>query len=100
MTEFCVVDDHAIRAAMYILARRRYVTHTLSVTVKQEPTQVNPNDIINLDIEIEGGTKNKYFYQVDSVSEGPDGLVSLALTHFPVNDQNQKPDCFSDDPRA
>ena len=89
MTEFCVVDDHAIRAAMYILARRRYVTHTLSVTVKQEPTQVNPNDIINLDIEIEGGTKNKYFYQVDSVSEGPDGLVSLALTHFPVNDQNQ-----------
>ena len=89
ITEFCIDIEHALRAAMYILARRRYVTHTLSVTLRAQTTQLNPGDIIQSDIEITGGTKNKYFYQVDSISEGPDGLVSLALTHFPVNDQNQ-----------
>lgn len=89
ITEFCIDINHAIRAAMYILSRRRYVTHTLSVTLKAQALQLNPGDIVNCDIEIEGGTKNKYYYQVDSISEAPDGLVSLALTHFPVNDQGQ-----------
>ena len=89
ITEFCIDIEHALRAAMYILARRRYVTHTLSVTLRAQAVQLNPGDVVQSDIEIEGGTKNKYFYQVDSISEGPDGLVSLALTHFPVNDQNQ-----------
>ena len=89
ITEFCVDITHAIRAAMYILARRRYVTHSLSVTLKPQTTQFNPGDVLKLDINISGGTVNQYFYQVDSISEGPDGLVSLAMTHFPVNDQNQ-----------
>ena len=89
ITGFCVDINHAIRAAMYILSRRRYVTHTLSVTLRTQTIQLNPGDIIKSNIEIEGGTKNQYYYQVDSISEGPDGLVSLALTHFPVNDQGQ-----------
>ena len=89
LTEFCIDEEHAIRAAMYILARRRYVTHTLNVTIRPQTIQLNPGDVIQADLEISGGTKNKYFYQVDSISEGPDGLVSLSLTHFPVNAQGQ-----------
>ena len=89
LTEFCIDQEHAIRAAMYILARRRYVTHTLNVTIRPQTVQLNPGDIVKANLEIIGGTKNKYFYQVDSISEGPDGLVSLVLTHFPVNDQGQ-----------
>ena len=89
ITEFCVSAEHAIRAAMYILARRRYVTHVLNLTLTTQTVQFNPGDIVKADIEITGGTKNQYFYQVDSISEGVDGTVSLVLTHFPVNDQGQ-----------
>ena len=85
LTDFCVDQEHAIRAAMYILARRRYVTHTLSVTLKPQSVQLNPGDVVQANIQISGGTKNIYYYQVDSISEGPDGLVSLEMTHFPVS---------------
>ena len=42
LTEFCCDVNHAIRAAMYILARRRYVTHTLSVTVNNRAALIEP----------------------------------------------------------
>ena len=89
LTEFCCDVNHAVRAAMYILARRRYVTHTISVTVNNRAALLNPGDIVKLDIGISGGTTNRNFYQVDSISEGPDGLVSLAMTHFPVDSSNR-----------
>ena len=89
MTEFCCDVNHACRAAMYILARRRYVTHTVSVTVNNRAALLNPGDVVRLDLRITGGTQNTNFYQVDSISEGPDGLVSLAMTHFPVDAENR-----------
>ena len=74
---------------MYILARRRYVTHKVSVTVNNRAALLNPGDVVKLDLRITGGTQNTNFYQVDSISEGPDGLVSLAMTHFPVDAENR-----------
>ena len=72
-----------------ILAKRRYVTHTVSLTMTRDGSIVAPGDIVQIKLDLEttdgDGVNDEYFYQVDSVREGQKGLVYLTLTHFPVD---------------
>lgn len=89
MVEFCCKAEHAVYAARYILAKRRYVTHNCSLTLNRAGKQVKPGDIVRIDLggnTTDGeGISDSTFYQVESVSEGQQGLVRLDMTHFPVD---------------
>jgi hypothetical protein len=89
MVEFCCRAEHAVYAARYILAKRRYVTHTCSLTLNRAGKQVKPGDIVRIDLALDTtdgkGIDDSIFYQVESVAEGQQGLVRLELTHFPVD---------------
>jgi len=89
MVEFCCRAEHAVYAARYILAKRRYVTHTCSLTLNRAGKQAKPGDIVRIDLALDTtdgkGIDDSIFYQVESVAEGQQGLVRLELTHFPVD---------------
>ena len=89
LTEFCCKPEHCIYAARYILAKRRYTTHTCSLAISRRGRMIKPGDIIRVDLDLEtsegNGVTDQIMYQVESVMEGQQGTVNLELMHFPVD---------------
>lgn len=89
LTEFCCRAEHAIYAARYILAKRRYTTHTCQVTIGREGRTVNPGDIIQINLDLATnngeGITDQTLYQVEAINEGQEGTIELELVHFPVD---------------
>ena len=88
LTEFCCRAEQAVYAARYILAKRRYTTHTVSFTMARRAAQLKPGDIIKVDLALETtdgqGITDAIFYQIESLSEGQGGSVAIEATHFPT----------------
>jgi hypothetical protein len=85
-------ETHAYKVGAYILARRRYIEHRMTL-------QVLPGDIRNIrsqgDIvrvtlsrqaNIGDSVPLDFLYEVDRVARTPDGEIQLELTHFPVDE--------------
>jgi hypothetical protein len=93
MQEFCTTQDHAVLIGKYILAVRKHATHTVSFQATSAVAKLGPLDLIS----IKWGTETSQgvildhedTYQVDTVTQGPDGTVSIEATHFPVNVDKQ-----------
>ena len=88
LTEFCCRAEQAVYAARYILAKRRYTTHTVSFTMARRAAQLKPGDVIKIDLALDttdgAGITDAIFYQVESLSEGQGGSVAIEATHFPT----------------
>jgi hypothetical protein len=82
LSDFCLQRSHAELAARYVLARRRHVTHSIQFQTADKGRQLLPGDLIRVTMATLG---DDYLYQVDSVEEGPDGIVTVMATHFPVD---------------
>lgn len=93
LSEFCCRGEHAVYAARYILAKRRYTTHRCQMAVNRNGRQINPGEIVQVTLDLdttEGkGVTDQTMYEVESVAEGQSGRVYLDLVHFPVNNQGQ-----------
>jgi len=93
LSDFCTTENHAIRAAKYLLARRKHVTHSVRFSTSLNASNVTPGDIIDVTISrkdsLGGSGSESYFYQVEQVTESQEGVVSIAATHFPTNASNQ-----------
>jgi hypothetical protein len=89
MSEFCVSRDHAVMAARYILAMRRWVTHTVSFDTGPQAAQLAPGVIIAIDLmqtsSAGTGIAERILYQVDSLNEAPDGQITVTAVHFPLD---------------
>ena len=91
MLDFCTSEDHAVKIGMYFLARRRYITHTLSLEVRPGGYNVGlyPGDVVRVTLPraMPDGTVTLHdsLYQLSEISESVTGNVSLNLTHFPVD---------------
>lgn len=88
MEEFCTTADHAIFVGKYIIASRKHVTHTISFQTTRLIGDLVPTDIIRVvwdyDSSFALGQSSSILYQVDSVSEGADGVFRVEATHFPT----------------
>ena len=89
LTEFCCRPEQAVYAARYILAKRRYTTHTVSFTLGRRAAQLKPGDIVRVDLALDttdgDGITDSIFYQLESLQEGQGGTVAIEATHFPVD---------------
>ena len=89
MSEFCVSRDHAVMAARYILAMRRWVTHTVTFATGPQAAQLAPGMVIAVDLTQTTsagiGAAERILYQVDSLQEDPDGQISVTAVHFPLD---------------
>lgn len=89
MTEFCCTAEHAVYAARYILARRRYVTHSIVFQAGRKAALLTPGQIIKLTLTVatsEGdGYEEDTFYQIEQLSETGAGAIEVVANEFPVN---------------
>ena len=90
MTEFCVSSTHAAYAARYILAKKRYVEHTVELSIGRRGNMMRPGDIVQIDLALDttdgAGVTNSTMYEIEQIGEGIGGQVNLTLIHFPVDD--------------
>ena len=89
LSEFCVSRDHAVMAARFVLATRRWVTHTVAFGTGPQAAQLAPGMIIAVDLtqvtSVGRGAVERILYQVDSLQEDPDGQISVSAVHFPLD---------------
>lgn len=88
MEEFCTTENHATLIGRYILASRKLTTHTVSFQTTELIGILAPTDIISVTWDYSSsfaaGESKTIFYQVDTVTEGANGIFSVEATHFPT----------------
>jgi hypothetical protein len=92
MEEFCTTETHATLVGRYILASRKLITHTISFQTTELIGNLIPTDVISVawdySSSVATGENKTIFYQVDTVTEGADGVFRVEATHFPTNASN------------
>ena len=91
LSEWCCSESHAIKYAAFQIARRKYITHTLRISVR--PSTFNSSlalgDIVRVKLRRETniGTvdKHDYLYEVERIQKSTTGVITLDLIHFPVD---------------
>jgi len=95
LSVFAASENHAVKVGAYIVARRRYVTHTLRI--KARPASFNATlsqgDIVQVVMQRVASSaaagEHRYLYEVDRIGKSRSGEVELNLTHFPVDAQGR-----------
>jgi hypothetical protein len=92
---FATSENHAVKVGAYIVARRRYVTHTLRIRVRPASfnATLSEGDIVQVVMQrVASGAapgEHRYLYEVDRIGKSRAGEVSLDMTHFPVDSQGR-----------
>jgi hypothetical protein len=95
LTEWCCHANQAMMSARYLLAQRRYTSHSVEFTMGRRGAQLKPGDVVSVDLAIDttqgSGITDLNHYTVEAVTEGQGGQVQLQLIHFPtaVNDAGE-----------
>lgn len=87
MEEFCTTELHATTVGKYIIASRKHTSHIVSFQTTALVGTLGPTDIISVTWNYAtslGNGVSSNLYQVDSVTEGLDGVFRVEATHFPV----------------
>ena len=91
MTDMVTDINHASIVARYILAKRRYVTHTVSCSIGRHGSFLFPGQIVQIDLDLETtdgeGVTDSKLYEIEEIVEGVNGQVQLELLEFPVDDE-------------
>ena len=95
LSQWCCSESHAVKYGAYQIARRKYITHTLRISVR--PSTFNSTlelgHIVRVRLrrETNAGTVDyhDYLYELERLEKTTSGIVQLDLIHFPV-DSSQK----------
>lgn len=92
LSAFCTSELHAVRVGAYILARRKYVTHTAKFRAAPDSHNalLSPGDVIRVKLNraasgFDAGVLD-YLYQIERITETINGDVTYECTHFPADD--------------
>lgn len=95
MSEFCCTENHAVKAGAYILAKRRYTSHTIRFTARPQAnnTVVVGGSIIRVRLARNATTGSigyhDYLYQVERITKTLAGELSYECVHFPIDSQGR-----------
>ncbi len=95
LSQWCCSESHAVKFGAFMIAKRKYITHTLRISVR--PSTFNSTlalgDIVRVKLrrETNAGTVDyhDYLYEVERIQKATTGVIELDLIHFPV-DSNKK----------
>lgn len=89
MTDCCTSADHAKLFGKYILASRKYSTHSISFQTPLITTNLIPTQIIKVQrqrITSTGDDRTETdWYQVTDIKHTTAGVSTISATHFPVD---------------
>lgn len=95
LSEFCCSENHAVKVGAYILARRRYTSHTIRFTAlpRANNTVVVSGSIIRVRLArnttTAGLAYHDFLYQVERITKTLAGDLSYECTHFPIDSQGR-----------
>jgi hypothetical protein len=95
LSQFCTRENHAVKVAAYIRARRKWVTHTARWVSRAQAfnTLLVPGDIcrVRLERNVAGMPPgaHDFLYQVDRITQTPEGDVQIEATHLPIDEQGR-----------
>jgi hypothetical protein len=95
LSEYCASENHAVKVGTYYAARRKYITHSLRIQVRPGAfnSTLELGDIVRVQLARETDVTDyaihDFFYEVDRISKATSGVVTLDLTHFPIDEQNR-----------
>ncbi len=95
LSEFCCTENHAVKAGAYILAKRRYTSHTIRFTARPQAnnTVVIGGSIIRVRLARNATTGSigfhDYLYQVERITKTLAGELSYECVHFPIDSQGR-----------
>lgn len=95
LSRFCTRENHAVKVAAYIRARRKWVTHTARWVSRAQAfnTLLVPGDIcrVRLERNVAGMTPgvHDFLYQVDRITQTAEGDVQIEATHLPIDEQGR-----------
>ena len=95
LSDFCTSEHHAIKVGAFYVARRKYITHTLRITVKPDAynTTLVLGDIVHVRLRRETDTEtishHDYLYEIERINKTISGAVEFDLVHFPIDDQGR-----------
>ena len=95
LSRFCTSETHAVKVGAYRLARRKYITHTLRLTVR--PSSYNSTltlgDVVRVRLRRETATTaldyHDFLYEVERIEKTASGACVFDLTHLPIDDQGR-----------
>ena len=95
LSQFCTSETHAVKVGAYRLARRKYITHTLRLTVR--PSSYNSTlalgDVVRVRLRRETATTaldyHNFLYEVERIEKTASGACVFDLTHLPIDDQGR-----------
>lgn len=91
LSQFCTRENHAVKVAAYIRARRKYVTHTATVSCRtiDFPQTLKGGDIVRIKLhrasDIAAPDLWDHLYQINQITKTAAGDVSMELVHFPID---------------
>lgn len=95
LSEYCASENHAVKVGTYYAARRKYITHSLRIQVRPGAfnSTLELGDIVRVQLARETDVTDyaihDFYYEVDRISKATSGVVTLDLTHFPIDEQNR-----------
>ena len=94
LSTYCTSENHAVKVGSYIAIRKKTITHTCRISVR--PSTFNATlelgDIVRVKLrrETEAGlSSHDYFYEIERIEKNTSGLITLDLTHFPIDNQKR-----------
>jgi len=95
LSQFCTSENHAVKVGAYIVAKRKYITHTLRIRVKPDAfnSTLSLGDIVRVqlrrDTDVDPNGFHDYLYEVERINKTISGVVELDLMHFPIDSQGR-----------
>ena len=95
LSEFCCTENHAVKAGAYILAKRRYTSHTIRFMARPQAnsTVVIGGSIVRVRLARNATTGgigfHDFLYQVERITKTLSGELSYECVHFPIDSQGR-----------
>ena len=95
MSGYCTSEDHAVKAGTYRLAQRKFVTHHLRLTVREQNYNATLviGDLVRVRLRRETSEGDAEYhdkiYEINRIEKGFASTIKYDLTHFPIDAQGR-----------
>jgi uncharacterized membrane protein YgcG len=95
LSEFAASENHVVKSGANIIARRRYISHTLTFRAKPQDYrgQVYQGQIVQVVMPIVPNVgpvgEHRFLYEIERMRRAEDGEVTFNLIHFPVDEEGR-----------
>jgi hypothetical protein len=95
MSDYCTSENHAVKVGTFRLAQRKFITHHLRLTVREQNYNVAlvVGDLVRVRLRRETSEGQVEYhdkiYEINRIEKTFAALIAYDLTHFPIDSQGR-----------